>query len=183
MNTRPLLLAFLVSACSTPKMQIAHWPPANSPVVREADGFAVIEHAAVAPTNSSTYRAVFDATRGAEKPTQLVPAFNMAGSELNTLGASGVPLDHAKFVIVVHGGAVDGVLNDAAYRAKFGVDNPNLSVLAALAKNGVELFVCGQQLAADNVDPKSLTPDVKIASDALIVLMKYQNDGYALMSF
>jgi hypothetical protein len=28
-----------------------------------------------------------------------------------------------------------------------------------------------------------LTPDVTLAADALLVLMQYQNKGYALMSF
>jgi len=33
------------------------------------------------------------------------------------------------------------------------------------------------------VDPKTLSPDVAVASDALIVPMRYQNAGYALLSF
>ena len=46
-----------------------------------------------------------------------------------------------------------------------------------------EIFVCGQNLAADKIDPKTLSPDVQIATDALIVLMTYQNNGYSLLSF
>ncbi len=45
------------------------------------------------------------------------------------------------------------------------------------------MFVCGQNLAADKIDPKTLSTDVEIASDALIVLMIYQNNGYSLLSF
>jgi intracellular sulfur oxidation DsrE/DsrF family protein len=48
---------------------------------------------------------------------------------------------------------------------------------------GVELFVCGQNVAADKLDPKALARQVRIASDALIVLMTYQSKGYALLSF
>ena len=48
---------------------------------------------------------------------------------------------------------------------------------------GVEIFVCGQNLARENIDPKIISPDVVVASAAPIVLMTYQNDGYALMSF
>jgi intracellular sulfur oxidation DsrE/DsrF family protein len=107
----------------------------------------------------------------------------MAGSEINALAASGVPAANGKFVIVFHGDAIDGILNEAAYKARFGVSNPNLKVIAALKKAGTKLFVCGQNLAAVGIDPGTLTPDVAIASDALIVLMTYQNDGYALLSF
>jgi intracellular sulfur oxidation DsrE/DsrF family protein len=63
------------------------------------------------------------------------------------------------------------------------VANPNLKVLAELKKAGVEIFVCGQNLAHENIDPKIISPDVAVASAAQIVLMTYQNDGYALMSF
>ena len=161
----------------------AQWPAPKAPVIAEADGYVTIPKAAVAPDPSRTYRAVFDATRGAEKPTQLVPALNMAGSELNALGAAGVPLRNAKFAVVFHGASIDGILDEPHYRAKFGGANPNLAVIAGLKKAGVDLLVCGQNLAFENIDPKTLTPDVTVASDALIVLMTYQNDGYALMSF
>jgi intracellular sulfur oxidation DsrE/DsrF family protein len=107
----------------------------------------------------------------------------LAGSELNVLAGTGVPLANAKFVVIFHGDAIDALLDDAHYRSKYQVANPNLPVIAALEKADVELYVCGQNLAALNVDPKTLTPDVKIALDALIVLMAYQSDGYALMSF
>lgn len=154
-----------------------------SPVVTDADGYAMIPGAAVPPDRKRVYKAVFDATRGADKPAALVPAINMAGSELNALAVAGVPAANAKFVIVFHGAAMDGILDDAHYRAKFGIANPNRKAIAQLRKAGVELFVCGQNLLSDKVDAKTLLPEVRVASDALIVLMAYQGDGYALMSF
>jgi intracellular sulfur oxidation DsrE/DsrF family protein len=159
------------------------WPAARSPVIPQAHGFAVIPDAAIPVSRTHTYKAIFDATRGAEKPTQLVPAVNMLGSALNALGASGIPLKNARFVIVFHGPAVDGLLNDRTYRAKFRTPNPNLPVLAELRKAGVEVYVCGQYLVSENIDRATLSPDVEVASGALIVLMTYQNSGYALLSF
>jgi len=161
----------------------AQWPAPQAPAVPEADGYVVIPHAAVAPDKARTYRAVFDANRGADKPDQLLPALNMAGSELNALAVSGVPPAHAKFAIVFHGAAIDGILDEAHYKAKFGVSNPNLKVISKMKKAGTEVFVCGQNLAFAGIDPATLTPDVTVASDALIVLMTYQADGYALLSF
>jgi intracellular sulfur oxidation DsrE/DsrF family protein len=161
----------------------AQWPAPASPVIPEADGYVAIPHVAKAPDKKRVYRAVFDATQGAEKPDQLLLALNMAGSELNALGAAGVPLTNAKFVVVFHGAALDGILDEVHYKAKFGVSNPNLKVLAAMKKAGVELFVCGQNLAYAKVDPATISPDVTVASDALLVSMEYQNAGYALMSF
>jgi intracellular sulfur oxidation DsrE/DsrF family protein len=159
------------------------WPQPKSPVVPEADGYVQIPKAALSPSKGSNYRAVFDATRAADRPSQLLPALNMAGSELNALAVAKVPLQVAKFAIVFHGPAVDGILDDAHYKAKFGINNPNLRAIAEMKKQGVEFFVCGQYLAAEKIDAKSLTPDVTLAADALLVLMQYQNKGYALMSF
>ncbi len=131
----------------------------------------------------SRYRAIFDATRSAEKAAQLLPALNMVGSELNALAAAHTPLSNAKFVVVFHSSAVDGILDSEHYKAKFGTDNPNLKVIATMKKEGVEFFVCGQYLAGEKIDPETLSRDVTIAADALLVLMQYQNKGYALISF
>ncbi len=159
------------------------WGKPVAAVIPEADGYVAIPNAAVPPDKKRTYRAIYDATRFPKMPAQLVPALNMAGAELNAFKAAGVPLRNAKFAVVFHGAALNGILDDAHYKAKFGTTNPNLKVLAELKKAGVELFVCGQNLVSDNIDPKAISPDVTVASDALIVLMAYQNDGYALLSF
>jgi len=92
-------------------------------------------------------------------------------------------LARARFVVVFHGAALDGILDDAHYKARFGVKNPNLKVLEELRHAGVKLFVCGPNLAFAGIDPSTLSPAVTVASDALIVLMTYQNDGYAVLSF
>jgi intracellular sulfur oxidation DsrE/DsrF family protein len=177
----PALLAVLALSCAPAAR--AEWPAPAAPAIPEADGYVAIPNAPFAPDGKRVFRAVWDATRAADTPTGLVPALNMAGSELNALGASGVPLTNAKFVVVFHGAAMDGLLDDAHYRAKFGTANPNLKVIATMKKEGVAFYVCGQNLAFARIDPKTLTPDVTVASDALLVLMVHQNDGYALMSF
>jgi intracellular sulfur oxidation DsrE/DsrF family protein len=162
---------------------MAQWPAPRSPVIPQADGYVAIPNAALNPQATRTYRAIFDASRAAEKPSQLVPALNMAGATLNDLGATGVPHRNAKLAVVFRGAAVEGLLDEAHFKAKFGVSNPNLPVLAALKKVGCEVFVCGQYLVGERIDPGTLSPDVTVASDALIVLITYQNNGYALMSF
>ncbi|MFI5133295.1 MAG: DsrE family protein [Chitinophagales bacterium] len=155
----------------------------NKAPVPEADGYTIIPGAKLPPDKARIYRAIFDATKAAKENSLLLPGINNAGAELNDLAACGIPLTNAKFVVVFHGAAINGILDDAHYKEKFGVANPNLKALSELKKAGVRLFVCGQNLLAENIDPKIISPDVAVASDALIVLMTYQNDGYALMSF
>ena len=176
MNALLLLLASV-------NVATAQWPDPKSPLVPAADGYVAIPNVALPPVGENTYRAIFDATHAADKPAQLVPALNMAGSELNALAVAHVPIEKAKFVVVFHGLAVDGILDEAHYKAKFGIGNPNLKTIAEMKKQGVEFYVCGQYLAGEKIDPKTLVPDVTVAADALLVLMQYQNKGYALLSF
>ena len=77
---------------------------------------------------------------------------------------------------------MDGILDEAGYRARFGISNPNIPILERLRGAGVELFVCGHNLLFAGVNPKALVPGVTVASDGSIVLMDYLNRGYALMS-
>lgn len=177
------MIARLALVTAMASVAAAPWPPPKSSVIPDADGYVEIPQAAFPPGKDSTYRAIFDANHAADKPAQLVPAINMAGSELNALAAANVPVQNAKFAIVFHGAAVDGILDEAHYKAKFGVENPNLKAIAAMKKQGVEFFVCGQYLAGEKIDPRTLTADVTLAADALLVLMHYQNIGYALLSF
>jgi intracellular sulfur oxidation DsrE/DsrF family protein len=155
----------------------------SSPVIPEADGFVILPNATLQPDKDHVYKAIYDATKVSKDSTQILPALNMAGSELNAFGVCNIPLSHAKFVIVFHGAAINGLLDNDHYKKKYGTDNPNLKVLNELKNAGVKLFVCGQNLVAEHIDLKTISTDVTLASDALIVLMFYQNDGYALMSF
>jgi len=154
-----------------------------NPVIPEADGFFVLNGAKLQPDKNRIYKAIYDATKTPKDSSQILPALNMAGSELNALEVCGIPLTHAQFVIVFHGAAINGILDNNHYKIKYGINNPNLKVLSELKKAGVQLFVCGQNLLAENIDLKTISSDVTLASDALIVLMTFQNDGYALMSF
>ena len=159
------------------------WPPAQAPAIPEADGYVVIPHAAVAPDPKTAYRVIFDGTKAAAKPEGILPVINAAGGVLNDLVVGKVPQRNRQLAIVFHGPAVDGILDNAHFRAKYGIDNPNLKVLSSLKRQGVALLVCGQHLAAEHIDPKVLSSAITVASDAYLVLINYQNRGYAVMSF
>jgi len=180
---RCCFMLVIIVAIAMPALAHAAWDAPQAPAIPAADGFVVIPAAAVPPDPAHTYRAIFDSTLAAAKPDQLLPALNMAGSELNAFAVSHVPAAKVKFAVVFHGAALDGILDDAHYRSKFGVANPNLPVLDQFRKAGVELFVCGQNLAAEHIDSTTLAPTVRVASDALIVLISYQNHGYAVLNF
>jgi len=159
-------------------------PEQLRPVVPEADGWIDIPNAALRPDPKMTYRMVFDARKGGARPSDLVPAINLAASELNTFVAAKVPKAHYRIAMVFHGSAADdGLLDNAHYKAKYGVDNPNLKPLAQMRAAGVEIYVCGEQLIGDGLDFKWLTPDVTVANDGLLALTVFENKGYAILTF
>jgi len=165
-------------------------PPAPSPpMISGALPYVPIPGAAVAPDRSRVYKVIFNVTRGAAKPDQPVEGVLFAATDLSALRGQGVPAPNTRFALIFHGpggptlGAVDGLLSNESYRAKFGLDNPNLQMLSALKRAGAEILVCGQFLGAMKIDPKTLSPDVTVASEAFLTLITYQNNGYAVLEF
>lgn len=181
MRVPRLLLTMLLATPHAHALDARAQP--QSPAVPAADGYVAIPGVAIPPDPARSYRAIFDATQAASAPDRILPALNMAGSELNAFSVAKVPKQQVRFVVVFHGAALDGILDDAHYREKHGVANPNLAVLEQFRKAGAELFVCGQNLIAEHIEPATLAPQVRVASDALIVLITYQNRGYALLNF
>jgi intracellular sulfur oxidation DsrE/DsrF family protein len=177
-------LGLIVAMAGAGHALAAPLPPPAMPVTSDAYGFVVVKSAAIQPDKAHVYKAIFSATQGGDKPGERAPAIQMAGTELNALVASGLGLSNADFVVDFHGpGAVWALLDNKHYRAKFGTDNPNLAALATLKKSGVKLYVCAQQMMAQGVAFDSITQDVTVASDGLVVLMTFQNKGYALLPF
>lgn len=133
------------------------------------------------PDKQTIYKAVFDVTQPSKDAKKVSPALDHVARAVNVFAAGGVPLDHMKFVVIVHGPATTDILNEKAYEAKFHAANPNLKVIDALRKAGVEVLVCGNALADLKFDPSEVNPQVKVALSALSTLVILEDQGYALM--
>jgi intracellular sulfur oxidation DsrE/DsrF family protein len=126
-------------------------------------------------------KAVFDVRntgRSTERPN---PGIESAARLLNMHAAAGKPASEWAIAVVIHGQATRDILKDSVYQERFGVANPNLPLIRALKKAGVQFYVCGQSLhysgwsAHDMADPKDL------AMSAMTALTYLQNRGYALL--
>ena len=140
-----------------------------------------IPGAKVAIDPAHAYKTIIDGQSGAAKPTELLPALNRASLLLNALTVGHVAKARQKIVIVFHGAAVDGLLKNDGFRKKYGVDNPNLKVVTELADAGAVLYVCGQYMAGRKLGIEELAPGIQLATAASLVLITYQNDGYAVL--
>lgn len=101
---------------------------------------------------------------------------------LNLYGPAGLAASDVKIAVVVHGEATRSALKNDFYQPRFGGEqNPNLPLIRALQKAGVQVFVCGQALNYKGFPETAVAPDVAIADAALTVTINRQNEGYAYL--
>jgi intracellular sulfur oxidation DsrE/DsrF family protein len=136
------------------------------------------------PTDTQwVYRVVFDIHSSPEDPAVLNPAINTLARFLNMHVQAGVPPENLRVAGVIHNLASKDALNSAAYRERYGVDNPNEPLLEALAAAGVELYICGQSVYARGLDRARLAAPVRVGLSALTVILTLEDKGYRLIKF
>lgn len=180
------LMTALVSAglaVSAPLAAQAADQPAGFWTTPTIAGYGKIHYlpkAAYRPKPDQTYRIVFLATKAAAKPDAVSPALDHVARTVNLYTAAGVPLSHLKLVAVVAGPDTPVVMNNAAYKARFGVDNPNLKLIAELRKAGVDVAVCGQAVAESGIAYDEVNSHVTLALSALTTITTLEHQGYSL---
>jgi intracellular sulfur oxidation DsrE/DsrF family protein len=129
------------------------------------------------PDPNMTYKVLFDIAKPAPKPDQVNPGLIAVAHYFNTLAENGVPADHRKIVVVFHGAPI--FLDNAAYKEfSGGHDNPNVALIRSMKKAGVDFRVCGQELLARKMDPKTVLPEVQVDLWALTSITNLQLRGY-----
>ncbi|HTQ65612.1 MAG TPA: DsrE family protein [Puia sp.] len=135
------------------------------------------------PDPSMKYKLVMEVT-GWNKDSASHKEINWAlaevGRVINLHIAAGIPKENLNSVLVIHGAALNAVLNDEAYRKKFKTDNPNLALLKQFDSLGIKLIVCGQAMAFFGFKKEELIPEVRTAISAKVALSTYQLKGYVL---
>lgn len=173
-----LILGLLAAAIlSLPAQADDFW---QHPAIKDGGAVHPLPDAAIQPDRNQTYKVVFSVTKAAD-PKDLNDALDHVARAVNVFASAGVPLDHLKFVVIVHGQATPLVLDNAHYQKRFSTDNPDLKLIQELKAAGVEILVCGQALAGMKYDASEVNPDIKVALSALSTIIILQQQGYALM--
>lgn len=140
-----------------------------------------LPNAAVQPDKNTTYKEIFDVTAGVKNPRKPDPGLVHVARAVNVFASAGIPLNQMKFVAIVHGPATPLVLNDAAYKRKYGVKNPNTPLIEDLAKAGISVQVCGQALADFSFPHAAVNKAVQIDLSAAATIPIYESQGYGYM--
>ncbi len=179
MNMRAWFMVLALIVCMPALAMAGEWV---TPAIQGYGGVHPLPHAKVQPNHKRIYKAIFDVTSGAKDPSKINPGLKHVARAVNVFASAGVPLKHLRFVAIVHGPkATAAILNDAAYKKLFKVDNPNTKLLAALKKAGVKVFVCGQAMYDLHYPVADVSKDVHVALSALATTVIYGDMGYAYM--
>ncbi|MDT8322224.1 MAG: DsrE family protein [Xanthomonadales bacterium] len=127
------------------------------------------------------YRLLFDVSAGSKDDHALNRRLESAARFINMHARAGIDPADLEIEIITHGGSTWDVLSDAAYRERFGRDNPNTALLEALAEAGVVIRQCGQSAAFNGVMAEELAQPVSMAVSAMTVVVRRQSEGWVLL--
>jgi intracellular sulfur oxidation DsrE/DsrF family protein len=140
-----------------------------------------LPRAAYQPQKEATYKIVFSVTKAGDKPGEVSPSLDQVARAVNLYASAGIPLDHLKFVAILHGAATAAALDQAHYKQQLGVDNPNLEIIRKLRTAGIDVAVCGQAVAEHHFQYEWIAPNVTLALSAMTTITILENEGYGLM--
>lgn len=138
------------------------------------------------PDSTMKYKLLIDLTAGftdAAKVKEINKGLAEIGRLINLHAAAGIPVRNIQVVVVARSTALPSFLNNDAFKQRYGIDNPNLSILKELEMAGAKFIACGQSMLELDIEKQSLLAPVKIAYSAKVALSSYQMQGYALFSF
>lgn len=138
-----------------------------------------VPHAAYQPDAHHTYKIVFWLTKGPKSPGDVNPSLDKVARAVNLYTHAGTPLSHLRIVAVASDDATALGLNSEQYHTLFGVDNPNLALIALLRQDGVDVAVCGQAVAAHQYEYSWIDASVTTSLSAIITVTTLQQAGYA----
>ena len=155
----------------------------SGPVITEYGEVFAIDNADFEIDINNEYKAVFDIMNSPDSHSELNKSIETAARFLNMHVQSGVPAKQLKVALVVHNAASKDIITNAAYTAKYGVDNPNEKLIKALLEANAEIIFCGQSSKARGFPKEELIDGVHLSLSAMTALISLQDQGYRLIKF
>ena len=136
-----------------------------------------------ATDTSKEFRVMFDIMNSPEAPEERNASIETAARFLNMHSRAGVPRENLYVALIVHNKASTDLLNDEAYKARFGVPNPNSEMLRQLMDSGAEVIFCGQSSLSRNVPIDSTVAGVQLSLSAMTAILQLKDKNYTLIKF
>ncbi|MDH5588803.1 MAG: DsrE family protein [Gemmatimonadota bacterium] len=168
-----LLLAVLAIPASAQQAQRA-----TGPVIQSGGAVFEVSDPDFPTRMDMEYRIAFEVADASPGEDQLNASLNTVARFLNMHAGAGIPRDRIHAAVVVHGAAGPELLDNDAFRARTGRDNPNVKLVEELLAAGVQIVLCGQTQASRNIPREGLIDGVQVALSAITALYTFQTDGY-----
>ncbi|MFN3488997.1 MAG: DsrE family protein [Emticicia sp.] len=151
------------------------------PLIKSGGGIFEVPEATPVVDKKMKYKLIVDLSKASDRPDSVNSALDKLARLVNAHIEAGVPKENIDVVGVFHFLGTPVILEDEAYKKKFGMANPNTALINELGKNGVHFFVCGQSLRARKLVDEKRNEHIKVAQSALITFSTFQNKGYSLI--
>lgn len=155
----------------------------KGPVIKNFGQVYKIKNPDLLLDKNKKYKVIFDIYSDGENIKKINASINTVARFLNMHAQNNIDPKNLNIILVLHGAATKNVLTDKAFKREFHVSNPNTDLIKALKKENVQIFVCGQSFAYKGYKKNDLSSNVKLSLSALTALVKYQSDGYQLITF
>jgi intracellular sulfur oxidation DsrE/DsrF family protein len=88
-----------------------------------------------------------------------------------------------KIIVIFHGDAAFLVLNDSTYNMnrKTTTGSPYKGILEELAKEGVQLELCGATAKGNHWSNANLLPETKVNVNAMVRVTQLEQEGYSMI--
>jgi intracellular sulfur oxidation DsrE/DsrF family protein len=151
------------------------------PLIKSGGGMFEVPEATPVVDKKMQYKIIVDLSKASDKPDSVNSALDKLARLVNAHIEAGVPKENLSVIGVIHFLGTPMILEDEAYKKKFGMVNPNTALINELGKNGVRCYVCGQSLRARKLVDEKRNEHIKVAQSALITFSTFQNMGYSLI--
>lgn len=132
--------------------------------------------------HAGEYKAVFDCSSG--NAHYIKTRMWLIGETMNMIEKRG---DKVSFAITLHGSCVpmvsktfEDVVDDNAMPD---IQKAQDYLTHLVTKRGVKVVACAMSLKSNAIEKEDVLDFVEISQNSFIDTIKYQNDGYALMTF
>lgn len=175
------LLAFATPTLANSTRSTAAAPKWIHPVIAEFGGVHPRPDLPVRPDPKVNYRIFVDMVNDHTNAKGQYEGLNRLARLVNLMAYAGVPPKHVHIVALLDGKNGFASLTNKSFQSMFKKDNPNLPIVHALKKAGVEIMVCSQALAEFDVPDDAIDKSVTITLSALTDAVVFGQKGYIYM--
>lgn len=133
--------------------------------------------------HTKEFKVVFDIMNSPEDHSAINATIETAARFLNMHAQSGIPMEQLKVALVVHNKASKDIITNAAYKKRYGTDNPNSELVKALLDSGGQIIFCGQSSLSRDFPKEELIDGVQMSLSAMTALIQLQDEDYRLIKF